>query len=204
MKYAEVNWIVIIIFAIGIISQIVEALRRNKGGSEELPIPEPVNRSPSPAAPRNQQEGEIEDLLESLGLPRSTREERERTPRYEEEVATKTNSSLPLETVPEMDEEGPRKEFPKQISQERYESPFPTYSEVLPATSQIQRFNFDEELEEGLSQELNVSASRFQVINARQGVGDIRKQLRTPAALRQAFILKEILDPPKGLSAVSF
>ena len=91
-------------------------------------------------------------------------------------------------------------EFPKESPREMYGSPFPTYSEILPPPKKIERINFDEDLAEVVSPHLNISASRFQVINARQGVGDIRKQLKTPAALRQAFILKEILDTPKGMT----
>ena len=200
MKYAEVNWIVIIVFAIGIISQIVEALRRKKG-EEEFPIPEPIqDRGPSPATPRHQQEGEIDDLLESLGLPRTTREEAPPVPVYEE-VAPKPATPRPrvTERATETFSEGPRIEFPKESPLEMYGSPFPTYSEVLPPPKKIERINFDEDLAEVVNPSLNISASRFQVINSRQGVGDIRRQLKTPAALRQAFILKEILDTPKGL-----
>ncbi len=200
MKYAEVNWIVIIIFAIGIISQIVEVLKRKKGEGEEFPIPEPISdRNPSPAAPRQQQEGDIDDLLESLGLPRSSREEVPPPPPREEERVRKP-IPIVVEKREDLFSEGPRTEFPKESSKERYDSPFPTYSETLPTTKRIERINFDEDLAEMESHSLNISASRFQVINARQGVGDIRKQLKTPAALRQAFILKEILDTPKGMT----
>jgi len=200
MKYAEVNWIVIIIFAIGIISQIVEALKRKKGEGEEFPIPELIpDRTPTPAAPRQQQEGDIDDLLESLGLPRSSREEVPPPPPREEERVRKP---IPMVVEKRVDpfSEGPRMEFPKESPREMYGSPFPTHPETLPATKRVERINFDEDLAGMATPSLNISASRFQVINARQGVGDIRKQLKTPAALRQAFILKEILDTPKGMT----
>ncbi len=196
MKYAEVNWIVVIVFAIGLISQLVEVVKRKRGG-EEHPDADPDEQAPGPSGRHHPPEERMDDLLESLGLPRSSREKAPPPLVYEEIV---TRPATPPERADDPFSEGPQAKFKKEPSRERYDSPFASYSEVASPEKKVERIHFDEDLEATENSSLNISAANFQVINTRQGVGDIRKQLKTPEALRQAFILKEILDPPKGLT----
>lgn len=198
MQYAEVNWIVLIIFAIGIISQIVEAMRKNK--PEEIPPREEDYPSNTPSS-AGQNEREIDDLLQSLGLP----------PREPENVPppipTYTPSPEPVRQTsyskpPQEDsfQEGPSYEFPKQSREEMYGSPFLQGDQVLPARAGIPRIDFDEDLLSVPHVELSPTQEQFQVIGGHLNYKVLRQRLQTPQSLREVYILKEILDPPKGLA----
>jgi hypothetical protein len=199
MKYAEVNWIVVVIFAIGIISQIVEAVRKKKVEEEPLPGWDEIPHSP-PSSSRGERDPEIGDLLESLGIPRTTRE----TPSPEIAEEQKEPPRPLLNEEEDRFSEGPAFEFPKNSPEAAYDSPFPGLSATTSEEPSIGSTDFENEIQEEMRSPLTSSETHFQVIDRKRSSGFSRQKLRSPEALREAFILREILDAPRGLSPYSW
>jgi len=218
---------VLVIGAIALGKWFFENAGRSQGGDEptdEVPRPQPrTNARPRNLAhPEESDEEKMRRFMEALGLPPESappltpvykpasqaaaeRLRRRRVP-AEPAVPAKPVKTAPApqpvrpHIAPTLDTGGPLPEIPKTAS----------VSETAPASEvmSIPKMIFvepEQMIERAPARDAGKPASRATAATPQRqlegGVGALRDQLRTPEALRNAILLREILGAPKGLQS---
>lgn len=145
-----------------------------------LPIPPVPSRTSSPSSSPAEQG--MRELYEALGVP----------------MPEELPPPMPVKSVKEPVKEPPPLVMAQSAPMRKQAVPSPVVFEEGPAKREKKPSNF---------QEMKEAAARFaksqEAENAKSegGRGSVRERLLTPANLRDAIVLREILGPPKALDS---
>lgn len=213
--------VVLVVGAVALAKWFFENAGRFQGGDEpedapQHPQPRPLQRPRNLAHPEESDEEKMRRFMEALGLPPESRPPPApvRKPAAEPVVTKPRRSPSPVEPAkprpvsqpvrphiaPTLDTGGPLPEIPKTAS----------VSETAPASEivtipQMVFASPEQLLERPQTRVESPSARRSSAASPRRqaggATGSLKEQLRTPAALRNAILLREILGAPKGLQS---